>query len=185
MRVNARGVLGLLGSAAILKQKSDGAGALKKRIRGRPTGARIVTASSAVLAAGCGLFYLFRRGQRRSQAAFGSGLSTSMEVEAPVVAEELDAGLTPPAASGNGQEAAFDRPPDDAGSPEAGANADPAAGSEGTGAHRGGDSGIIASPEAVVDPGAAPEPIVSPEPALPQQTGVDDSEGGGDQESNP
>lgn len=183
MRVNARAVTALLGSAAVLKQKSDSAG--QKSTRGRASGARIVTASSAALVAGCGLFYLFRKGQRRSQAAFDSGVSTSMDVETPVVVEELDGGLTAPAASGNGQEAAFDRSFDDAVNPEAGANADPEVGSESTGGRLGGASGVIASPEAVVDPGATPDPIVSPDPALPRKTGVDDSEEGGEKKNNP
>ncbi|MBA3349035.1 MAG: hypothetical protein H0T12_00620, partial [Actinobacteria bacterium] len=124
MRVNARAVTALLGSAAMLKQKSDSAGA-QKSTRGRAGGARIVIAPSAVLVAGCVLFYLFRKGQRGSLAAFSSGVPTSTDAETPVVVEELDAGLTPPEASGNGQEAALDRSPSDAGYAGAGANADP------------------------------------------------------------
>lgn len=184
MPVNPRAVLAVIGTAAMLKQRGDGAGDGKGARRSQRS-PRIITASTALLVAGGGLYYLWRNGQRRAQEVLDAGVQPGMGVEPAVVVEETvvvveepGSGLAPEAMSGNGQEAVFDVPPIEAGAAEPISYGDSVEGSEHPGGHAGGVSDVIASPEAVVDPEATPDPIVSPEPALPQQTGDSDSDQG-------
>ncbi|MDQ3784617.1 MAG: hypothetical protein M3360_07055 [Actinomycetota bacterium] len=190
MPLNPRAVLAVVGTAAMLKQ-AEGDFGKQKSARGRGRSPRTVTASTAVLVAGGGLYYLWRKGRRGSQGVFDAGVQPAMDVESTlvveetVVVEEPDLGPTPEEMSGNGQEAVFDMSPDGAAPSETNANADPSEGSEHPGGHSGGVPDVIASPEAVVDPEATPDPIVAPEPALPQQTGPGDSDQGSGKTSSP
>ncbi|MDQ3766510.1 MAG: hypothetical protein M3346_04095 [Actinomycetota bacterium] len=190
MPVNPRAILTVIGTAAMLKQRGDGAGG--KSARRWERNPRIITASTAVLVAGGGLYYLWRNGQRRAQGVLDAGAQSAVGVESTVVVEETvvvveepGSGPAPEAMSGNGQEAVYGESPTEAGAPEPIANADSVEGSEHPGGHPGGVSDVIASPEAVVDPEATPDPIVSPEPALPQQTDDSDSDQGSGKASSP
>ena len=181
MRVNPKAILALVGAEAILKQTRGVGG---KKTPASERGPRLLAASTAVLAAG-GLLYLWRRGQRSSQAAFEAGAQLSggdgtvgTVEETVVVVEESESEPAPETMRANGQEAA---PPSAAGGfgtsePEASTAPDesPPTTSQPE-VSAGGASDVIASPEAVVDPDAAPDPIVSPEPALPRETGGPDS----------
>lgn len=190
MRVNPRAVLALLGTAAMTKQSKDAKGRQKARAKeGRPP----LLASSAVVLAAGGLFYLWRRGRRTSQNLLDGGRQSPGGVESTVVIEETvevleepASGVTPEAASANGQEAAHGTFSDESGASNPDVDAHPGDSqvrprSEG---HPGGASDVIASPEAVVDPGATPDPIVSPEPALPRKTGDTESEKGSTESGN-
>jgi len=181
MPLNPKTILAAIGTAAVLKQKGNDAE--RKSDRGRGRNPRAITASTAVLVAGGGLLYLWRKGQRGSQGVFDAGAqpatgvdSTLVVEETVVVVEEPESGLTPEAMGGNGQEAVSEMSDDEAGRSEPMAGAGPTGPSEQPAGHAGGAPDVIASPEAVVDPGATPDPIVSPEPALPQQTGDSESD---------
>jgi len=182
MSLNPRVVLAAIGTAAMLKQ--TGTGSRQKSDRGKGRSPRIMTASTAVLVAGGGLLYLWRKGQRGSEGVFDAGIQSTGGVESTLVVEETvavveapESGLTSQGMSGgNGQESVFDMSGDEVERSETIADAGSTGPSKPPAGHAGGSPDVIASPEAVVDPDATPDPIVSPEPALPQRTDDGDSD---------